>query len=107
MKPSFYPRLINDPFLDPGLYIPFLYEKRAIMFDIGELNTLTPRDLLKVSHVFVTHTHMDHFIGFDRLLRIFLGRDKELHLFGPSGFFEHIEGKLRGYTWNLVEEYKY
>lgn len=107
MKPSFNPRLINDPFSDPGLYIPFLYEKRAIMFDLGEINTLTPRDILKISHVFVTHTHMDHFIGFDKLLRIFLGRDRELHLFGPPGFFDNVEGKLRGYTWNLVEEYEY
>ena len=107
MKSSIHPRLINDPFSDPGLFIPFLYEKRAILFDLGEINLLAPRDLLKISHVFVTHAHMDHFIGFDRLLRIFLGREKELHLFGPPGFFEHVEGKLRGYTWNLVEEYEY
>ena len=52
------------------------------MFDIGELHTLSSRDLLKVTHLFVTHTHMDHFIGFDNLIRIFLGREKELHLFG-------------------------
>jgi ribonuclease Z len=107
MKPSFYPRLVNDPFSDPGLYIPFLYEKRAIMFDLGEINSLTPREILKISHVFVTHAHMDHFTGFDKLLRIFLGRDSELHIFGPPGFFKHMEGKLNGYVWNLVEEYEY
>ncbi|MFC1838667.1 ribonuclease Z [Thermodesulfobacteriota bacterium] len=106
MRPSLHPRLINDPFLDPGLYIPFLFDKRAVMFDLGELGILTPRDILKVSHIFVTHTHMDHFIGFDKLLRICLGRDKELHLFGPTGFFSQVEGKLRGYTWNLVNEYE-
>lgn len=106
MRPSFQPRLINDPFSDPGLYIPFLFEKRALMFDFGELNALSPRDLLKITHVFVTHTHMDHFIGFDNLLRIFLGREKELHIFGPSGFFAQLEGKLAGYTWNLVNEYE-
>jgi ribonuclease Z len=107
MKPSFYPRLVNDPFSDPGLYIPFLYEKRAIMFDMGEVTSLTPRDILKISHVFVSHTHMDHFTGFDKLLRIFLGRDSEFHIFGPPGFFNHVEGKLNGYVWNLVEEYEY
>jgi ribonuclease Z len=107
MKPSFCPRLVNDPFSDPGLYIPFLYEKRAIMFDLGEITPLTPRDLLKITHVFVSHAHMDHFTGFDKLLRIFLGRDSELHLFGPPGFFSHVEGKLNGYVWNLVQEYKY
>ncbi len=106
MRPSFQPRLINDPFSDPGLFIPFLYEKRALLFDFGELHGLSARDLLKITHVFVTHTHMDHFIGFDTLLRIFLGREKELHIFGPSGFFTHVEGKLAAYTWNLVDEYE-
>ncbi|MBW2345823.1 MAG: ribonuclease Z, partial [Deltaproteobacteria bacterium] len=60
---------------------------------------------LKITHVFVTHTHMDHFIGFDNLLRVLLGRDKALHLFGPPGFFKNVEGKLAGYTWNLVNEF--
>lgn len=107
MRTSFHPRLINDPFSDPGLFIAFLYQKRAILFDLGDLGGLTSRDLMKVSHVFVTHAHMDHFIGFDALLRVLLGREKEIHLFGPPEFFVRVEGKLAGYTWNLVDEYEY
>ena len=76
------------------------------MFDLGELRSLSPKSMLKVTHIFVTHAHMDHFIGFDTLLRIFLGREKELHIFGPPDFFSHVEGKLAGYTWNLVTEYQ-
>jgi ribonuclease Z len=106
MRSSFHPRLINDPFSDPGLFIPVAYERRALMFDLGELSGLPARDLLKVSHVFVTHTHMDHFIGFDTLLRVLLGRDKEIHIFGPSSFMEKVEAKLSAYTWNLVENYE-
>ena len=106
-KPSFTARLVNPPFHDPGLIISFLFQRRAVLFDLGDLHALSPRDLLKVSQVLVTHTHMDHFVGFDTLLRVSLGRDKELHLFGPAGFFERVEGKLGGYTWNLVEEYSY
>lgn len=102
MRPILHPRLTNDPFGDPGLFIPFLFDQRALMIDLGDIERLSTRDLLKVSHVFVTHTHMDHFAGFDRLLRIFLGRNKRLHLFGPLGFLANIEGKLAGYTWNLV-----
>jgi ribonuclease Z len=49
---------------------------------------------------------MDHFIGFDTLIRVFLGRDKALYLFGPPGFLAHVQGKLAGYTWNLVHEYE-
>src|SRR5256714_7254212 len=54
---------------------------------------------------FVSHTHMDHFIGFDRLLRVALGRGKTLRLFGPPGLITNVTGKLRGYTWNLVDGY--
>ena len=106
-RPSFTVRLVNPPIHDPGLLISFLFQRRAVLFDLGDLHALSPRDLLKVSHVFVTHMHMDHFIGFDTLLRVSLGREKEIHLFGPAGFFDRVEGKLRGYTWNLVDEYAY
>jgi ribonuclease Z len=107
MRPRFHPRLINGPFDDPGLYIPFLFENRAVLFDLGDIYALSPKDILKISQVFVTHTHMDHFIGFDRLLRLFLGREKQLSLYGPQGFLKNAEGKLAGYAWNLVENYQY
>ena len=99
MRPSLLPHLVNGPFEDPALFIRFLFENRAIMFDLGDIHALSTRDILKLTHVFVTHTHMDHFAGFDRLLRIFLGREKQLHLFGPRGFIRNIEGKLGGYQW--------
>lgn len=102
MRPSFHPRLINGPFDDPGIFIPFLFEKRALIFDLGDINSLSTRDILKISHIFVTHTHMDHFVGFDRVLRLFLGREKKLYMYGPEGFIKNIEGKLAGYSWNLV-----
>lgn len=106
MNRSFLPRLINDPFFDPGLFILFKYRRRAIMFDLGDISALSNREILKLTHIFVTHTHMDHFIGFDTLLRTALGREKTLHLFGPSDFSKNVEGKLAGYTWNLVNEYE-
>jgi ribonuclease Z len=48
---------------------------------------------------------MDHFIGFDRLLRIILGRGRGLRLYGPAGFIDRVGHKLAGYTWNLVGSY--
>ncbi len=105
MRPSLLPRLVNGPFEDPALFIRFLFENRALLFDLGDIHNLSNRDILKISHVFVTHAHMDHFIGFDRLLRIFLGRDKNLHLFGPLGIINNVAGKLSGYQWNLVEQF--
>ena len=107
MRPSFHPRLINGPFDDPGLFIPFQFQNRALIFDLGDISRLAPKDILKISHAFVSHTHMDHFIGFDRLLRLSLGREKHLSLHGPPGFIKNVEGKLAGYTWNLADKYNY
>jgi len=97
--------LVNDPFGDPGVYVECKYRREAVLFDLGDLHLLPPRKLLKIDYIFVSHTHMDHFIGFDLLLRLCLGRDKHLHIFGPPGFLQHLEHKLMAYTWNLVENY--
>jgi ribonuclease Z len=86
MRCSFLPRLINRPFENPGLLITFAFIKRALLLDLGKIDVLSSKDILKISHIFVSHTHMDHFIGFDRLLRLFAGRDKTIHLYGPCGF---------------------
>lgn len=107
MPATFLPRLVNDRFEDPGLFVPFRLEKRAIIFDLGNIDALAPKDILKITHCFVTHAHMDHFTGFDTLLRLMLGREKNLCLFGPTGFLAHIEGKLAGYEWNLVDNFTY
>jgi ribonuclease Z len=106
MKPLFHPQLVNDPFGDPALYVDCLFQRRALMFDLGEIAPLAPRKVLRLSHVLVSHTHMDHFMGFDRVLRISLGRDKALHVLGPPGIVAQIEHKLAAYTWNLVQSYE-
>jgi ribonuclease Z len=106
MNSSFNASLVNDPFGDPGLLVQFLFQKRAFLFDLGDISSLSNADLLKVSHVFVSHTHIDHFIGFDRLLRTVFGREKTLTFFGPENFIKNVEGKLAGFTWNLVDRYE-
>lgn len=97
--------LINDPSGDPGVYLEFKYRREVFLFDLGELQRLPPKQIRKITHIFVSHTHMDHFIGFDHLLRICLGRNQHISLFGPPGFLANVESKLGAYTWNLVQNY--
>jgi ribonuclease Z len=98
------PRLINGPFDDPGVYLDFRHGRRALLFDLPDLAPLSSRELLRVTHAFVSHTHMDHFAGFDRLLRLCLHRPEPLHLVGPEGFIGHVEHRLQSYVWNLLDE---
>ncbi|HEX9079000.1 MAG TPA: MBL fold metallo-hydrolase [Desulfuromonadaceae bacterium] len=105
MTPVFHPTLVNSPFDDPCVYVDFLFSRRAVLFDLGTLGGLSPRKILRVGHVFVSHAHIDHFIGFDHLIRLFLGREKRVHLFGPEGFVDQVWHRLSSYTWNLVSGY--
>src|SRR4030095_9583733 len=72
---------------------------------LGYTSVLPPRKLMRLSHVFVTHTHMDHFAGFDHLLRVILGRKPGVVIFGGPGFAAQVEHKLHAYTWNVVYRY--
>lgn len=105
MTPHFLPALVNRPFGDPGLYVDFLFARRAVLFDLGDLAPLPTRKLLRVSDVCISHTHIDHFIGFDQMLRIMLGRDKKVRLYGPPGILRQVEHRLASYSWNLIQSY--
>jgi ribonuclease BN (tRNA processing enzyme) len=105
MRTVFHPFLPNGPCGDPVLWVDLPDEGHSVMVDLGDLRTVPNRKLLRVGRVVVTHTHMDHFIGFDHLLRLLLGREGELVMTGPTGFLDHVAGKIAGYTWNLIESY--
>jgi ribonuclease Z len=109
MRPSFAPRLVNGPLYDPVVYTRILNEKDAVLFDCGHFFLsgagLANKEILLINSIFVSHAHMDHFMGFDYVLRVILHRDKPLHVYGPEGITDKVLSKLRAYTWNLTMEY--
>lgn len=104
MRAIFRPHLVNDFFGDPALYVRIAHQKKALLFDCGDLHALSQRELLKIDSVFISHGHIDHLIGFDRLLRAFLNLDRHLHVYGPAGMIDLIKQRLAGYTWDLIEK---
>ncbi|TLF43038.1 ribonuclease Z [Maribacter aurantiacus] len=56
----------------------------------------------RISHIFISHLHGDHFFGLPGLVSTFrlLGREKELHIYGPKGIKEAITMLLKlGDSW--------
>ena len=101
---AFEPLLVNGQTGDPGLFVDLLGRKRAFLFDLGKCDNLAAAQVLRITDVFVTHTHIDHFIGFDSLVRWHLSRTSQLRIYGPEPILENVAGRLRGYTWNLVTD---
>lgn len=102
MRASLHPRLINGRSGDPGVYVEILHQADAILLDCGDLSALAARHLLRIGVVAVSHAHMDHWAGFDQLLRVLIGREKLVAIIGPEGFAERVYHRLQAYTWNLV-----
>jgi ribonuclease Z len=107
MRTTLDPRLVDPTAFEPGLVVDVRDERRALLVDLGpNIAALAPRVLLRATHAFVTHTHMDHWAGFDHLLALGLGRVRRLVLWGGPGFCAQVEHKLRSYTWNVVHRYE-
>lgn len=97
------PRLVNKKDADPGLLVELAGLGRFYLFDCGGNERLPKHEVLRVARIFLSHTHIDHFIGFDRLLRLSLGEKRDVHVYGPPGLLENLAGKFAGYLWNLEE----
>src|SRR5262245_13660237 len=107
VRPILHPKLVNGRFGDPALYVEMQFEAQAILFDLGDISILPTRKIRRLEHVFVSHAHIDHFYGLDRLLRILVGREKTLNLYGPVEFIDQVGHKLQAYRWNLADRYEY
>ncbi len=92
-------RLVNGSTGDPGLFIDYPGRDDAILFDAGENGNLGQARLGDLGAVFITHHHVDHFIGLDRIVRANLDRDKTLHVFGPAGTIRKVHDRIKSYEY--------
>lgn len=70
--------------------------------DCGDLHALPLGTLQSVTTVFLSHGHIDHWIGLDALVRAQLFCAQTLRIVGPEGLLELLQSRLQGYAWNLI-----
>jgi ribonuclease Z len=99
IEPYFCSGLLDDPLL----LVRVRPTGRSLLFDCGQLQHLAKRTLRSIDAVFVSHAHMDHFMGLDHLVRHTHVSPRPLHLYGPPGIARRVGHKLAGYDWNLAE----
>jgi len=71
------------------------------LIDCGEGTQIQLRrfkvKFVRIKHIFISHLHGDHFFGLVGLISTFrlLGREAELHIYGPKGIKEAITLQLK------------
>ncbi len=81
-------------------------KNHLFLIDCGEGTQLQLRKMKikfsRIKHIFISHLHGDHFFGLPGLVSTFrlLGREQELHIYGPKGIKEAITLLLKlGDSW--------
>ena len=95
-------QLVNPIHGDPALMLTLPQSSERWLLDCGDLHPLSLHELQRISTVFLSHAHIDHWIGLDALLRAQLFVPRSLRIVGPAGLLQMLEGRLAGYAWNLV-----
>jgi ribonuclease Z len=92
-------QLVNGSVGDPVLYLDYPGSHNAILFDAGENGLLTMKQLTDLEAVFITHHHVDHFVGLDRIIRANLDSTKTLVIVGPIHSIARIYDRVKSYDY--------
>lgn len=99
------PHILSGLFDDPLLLIRTAPGGEHLLFDCGDISHLSKKIIKPVTKVFISHAHMDHFMGMIKLARTLIVTDRVIDVFGPPGIAERLASMLQGFEWNLTESY--
>lgn len=71
--------------------------------ECGDASGLTVKEVQNCAAVFISHTHIDHFVNFDAVFRHQIGIEKRIIICGPKGIAEQVQSRIKSYTWNLIK----
>jgi ribonuclease Z len=72
--------------------------------ECGDASNWTVKEVQNANAVFISHTHIDHFVNFDMVIRHQIGIQRRVIICGPEGIAAQVQAKLKSYTWNLIEK---
>jgi ribonuclease BN (tRNA processing enzyme) len=58
-----------------------------------------------INAIFISHTHMVHFMGMDSVIRHSHASHRTIDIFGPPGLCARAGHKFACYNWNLAETF--
>jgi ribonuclease Z len=96
--------LKNLPTEDICIQLSIDNHARQYLCECGSASLLGKKDCLNLAAIFISHTHIDHFVNFDTVLRHQLGSGMRVVLCGPKGIAKQLQAKFRAYNWNLIAE---
>lgn len=94
----------NRPDEDICLVVTFDNHSGTYLCDCGSASELTPKECGDAKAIFVTHTHIDHFINFDTIVRFQITTPFRTVVCGPEGLAHSVWAKLQAFNWNLIAE---
>ncbi|MGF1578387.1 MAG: MBL fold metallo-hydrolase [Gemmataceae bacterium] len=104
-------QILGQPVRDNALLVRINSGQRIdrVLFDCGYgcLDELTLSEILQIDHLCFSHLHMDHVAGFDAFFRAVFNRETKPNvLWGPPETSQIMQGRFRGYMWNLGRDSK-
>ncbi|WP_299437742.1 peptidase [uncultured Aquimarina sp.] len=78
---------------------PFNY-----IVDCGEAKSLSVKECMNTNAIFISHTHIDHFVNFDTILRHQIGVQRRVVITGPKGIIDQVQNRILSYCWNLIDK---
>lgn len=99
----FQPSIKSKADEDISIFLQLDNHSGTYMCDCGHASGYSIKELTNIDALFLSHMHMDHFIGFDLMMRHQVGSKKKITICGPKGIAKQVSSKLQAYTWNLVE----
>lgn len=88
---------------DISILIQLDNHSKNYICECGEASDLTVKNCQNTYAIFISHTHIDHFVNFDTILRHQIGIGRRVIICGPQGIIEQVQAKIRAYNWNLIE----